>query len=80
MAMSNAAGEPKTMTKIKEKFLIDARGRKTAVVVDIASYRALLDRLDDLEDALDLDEAVRASTSFRSYDEIRAELKQRGRL
>ena len=33
--MSNAAGEPKTMTKIKEKFLIDARGRKTAVVVDI---------------------------------------------
>lgn len=45
-------------------------GRKTAVVIDLAAYEALMEHLEDLEDALQLDEAARSAKSFRSYDEI----------
>jgi len=68
------------MAKVKEKYLVDKNGRKTAVLLDIASYRALVEHLEDLEDALELDEAVRSAGSFRPYDEIRAGLKQSGKL
>ena len=66
--------------KPKQRFVVDERGRKTAVVLDIAAYQALMEHLEDLEDTLELDEAVRSSKSFRSYDEIRAEMKNTGRL
>jgi len=38
-------------------------------------YRKLLQRLEELEDALDLDEAVEAAKGFRDYNEIRTELQ-----
>ena len=68
------------MLKPSEKFIVDRKGRKTAVMLDVASYRALLDYVEDLEDALELDEAVRSAKSFRPYDEIRRELKTEGKL
>ena len=48
-------------------------------------YRSLMQRLQDLEDALDLDRAVETATDFREYTEIRAEIipstpEQRGRV
>jgi hypothetical protein len=64
----------------KTKYLTDEKGRKTAVLLDIREYQRVLQRLEELEDALSLDEAVRDSQSFRDYGEIRAELKQEGRL
>jgi len=64
----------------KAKYLIDDKGRKTAVLLDIKEYQQFLQRLEQLEDALSLDEAVRSAQSFRDYREIRAELKQAGRL
>ena len=39
-------------------------------------YRALIQRLQALEDALELDEAVETATGFREYAEIRAELQK----
>ncbi len=41
----------------------------------IKDYRALMQRLQDLEDALDLDRAVETATGFRPYTEIRAGLQ-----
>ena len=63
------------MLKIKPKYVVDEKGRKTAVVLSIKDYRALMQRLEDLEDALDLDRAVEAATGFREYTEIREELQ-----
>ena len=68
------------MRKPSEKYLVDKTGRKTAVMLDVASYRALLEYVEDLEDALELDQAVRSAKSFRPYDEIRQELKNEGKL
>jgi heme oxygenase len=66
--------------KMKEKYVIDEKGKKTAVVLDIASYKTLLEHVEDLEDALELDEAICSTKSFRSYDEIKADLKRTGHL
>jgi len=59
---------------------MDEKGRKTAVLLDIREYQRFLQRLEELEDALSLDEATRTAQSFRDYGEIRAELKREGRL
>ena len=62
------------------KYLVDKRGRKKAVLLDIKEYSRLVSRLEELEDTLDLDEAVRTARSFRDYQEVREDLKREGRL
>jgi hypothetical protein len=64
----------------KAKYLTDEKGRKTAVLLDIREYQRVLQRLEELEDALSLDEAIRTAQGFRDYGEIRAELTREGRL
>lgn len=68
------------MITLKEKYVVGAGGKPTAVVLDIRSYRRLLRHIEEMEDALELDEAVRTAKSFRPYAEVRAELKKDGRL
>ena len=63
------------MLSVKPKYLVDEQGKRTAVVLSMRDYRKLLQRLEELEDALDLDEAVEAAKGFRDYNEIRAELQ-----
>ena len=65
------------MLNINPKYLVNEKGRKTVTVLSMKDYRSLMQRLEDLEDALDLDEAVETATGFREYTEIRAELRQR---
>ena len=57
----------------KTKYLVDEKGRKKAVLLDIKEYQRFLQRLEELEDALSLDEAVHTAQSFRGYNEIRAD-------
>lgn len=68
------------MLNIRPKYLVNEKGRKTAAVLSMKEYRALMQRLQDLEDALALDEAVETATDFREYTEIRAELQSEGKL
>jgi hypothetical protein len=64
----------------KAKYIVDEKGRKTAILLDINEYRRFLQRMEELEDALSLDAAIRTAQSFRDYDKIRTELKREGRL
>ena len=68
------------MLNIRPKYLVNEKGRKTAAVLSMKEYRALMQRLQDLEDALELDEAVETATDFREYTEIRTELQSEGKL
>ena len=68
------------MLNIRPKYLVNEKGRKTAAVLSMKDYRALMQRLQDLEDALALDEAVETATGFREYTEIRTELQSEGKL
>ena len=68
------------MLDIKPKYLVNEKGRKTAAVLSMKEYRALIQRLQDLEDALALDETVETATGFREYAEIRTGLQNEGKL
>jgi len=64
----------------KAKYIVDEKGRKKAVLLDVKEYERFLQRLEELEDALILDEAIQTTQSLRDYGEIRHELKREGRL
>ena len=68
----------------KPKYLANAKGRKTSFVLSISDYGPLIQRLKDMhqeiEDALELDQAVETATGFREYAEIREELQRDGKL
>ena len=68
------------MTTTSARYIIDGKGKKKAIVLDIREYSRLLSRMEELEDALELDAAVRAVNEFRDYQEIREELLKEGRL
>ena len=68
------------MLNLNPKYLVNTKGRKTAVVLSMKEYRLLIERLEDLEDILEMDEAVETETDSRDYREIRAELKKAGKL
>ena len=59
------------MRRGKPMYVVDEQGRTKDVLLDIATYRALLKRIEELEDALELDETVRTETEFRLYETIR---------
>jgi len=64
----------------KVKYIVDEKGKKKAVLMDIKEYQHVMRRLEDLEDALDLDIAVRETRIFKDYRVIREELKKEGRI
>ena len=68
------------MVAVKEKFIVDEKGKKKSVVLDLGDYLRLIEHLEDLEDALELDRAEREAKSSRDYKEIRAELVREGKL
>ncbi|RKU26198.1 hypothetical protein C6499_13865 [Candidatus Poribacteria bacterium] len=68
------------MLNINPKYLVNTKGRKTAVVLSMKEYRLLIEYLEDLEDTLEMDAAVETETDSRDYREIRAELKKEGKL
>ena len=55
----------------KHKFLIDEKGRKKAVVLDLKEYKNILEMMEDLEDANDLLSAEREATAFTPYEKFR---------
>ena len=57
--------------KAKPKYLIDGKGNKKAVVLDIKEYKSIMELIEDLEDANDLLRAEREATSFIPYDKFR---------
>ena len=62
------------MLNINPQYLIDHKGEKTAALLLIKEYRLLMQRLEDLEDMLEMDAAVQTETDFRDYLDIRADL------
>ena len=64
----------------RPKFLVTSNGRKEAVLLRIGEYKLLLERIEDLEDAMALDRAERTSKKLLPYSEIRGRLKRAGKL
>jgi len=62
---------PGTMENIKPKYLIDEKGHKKAVVLNLKEYKNILGLLEDLEDANDILRAERKATAFTPYEKFR---------
>jgi hypothetical protein len=62
---------PGTMENIKPKYLIDEKGHKKAVVLNLKEYENILGLLEDLEDANDILRAEQKATGFTPYEKFR---------
>lgn len=68
------------MLKINPQYFVDDKDEKTAVLLTIKDFQLLMQRLEDLEDTLEMDAAVKTDTEFRDYQDIRADLIKEGML
>ncbi len=68
------------MLKINPQYLVDDKGEKTAALLTIKEFQLLMQRLEDLEDTLEMDAAIETETEFRDYQDIRADLIKEGKL
>lgn len=72
------------MLMSRPRYLASEKGRKTSFVLSISDYGPLIQRLQDMqqdiEDALELEQAVETTTGFREYAAIREELRTEGTL
>ena len=68
------------MKKINPQFLINEKGEKTAALLSIKEFRLLMQCLEDLEDILEMDAAVKTESEFRDYKDIQADLIKEGKL
>jgi PHD/YefM family antitoxin component YafN of YafNO toxin-antitoxin module len=62
----------------KAQYIVDEKGRKKAVLLSIKEYKSLIARIEDLEDAIELDKAVRDAKSFKEHNEFMKELGDEG--
>ena len=63
------------MASAKEQFIVDAKGRKTGVVLPLRRYRALMEDLHDLAVV-----AERRDEETITLEEVKARLKKDGVL
>ncbi len=61
----------RTIEIVKPKYLIDKKGRKTDVVINLKDYENLLEFIEDLEDANDLLKAEKKAIRFTTYEKFR---------
>lgn len=55
----------------KPKYLIDEKGHKKGVLLNIKEYKHMIELIEDLEDTNDLLRAEREATSFTPYEKFR---------
>lgn len=58
------------MTQLKEKYIIDEEGKKTAVVLSLKEYNKLMEELEDFEDRLDLEKAQKGAKGFTLLEDF----------
>ncbi len=69
------------MIEFNERYITDANGKRTAVILDIATFEQLLDELEDLEDIRAIYEAkeaiARGEEELIPWEQVKAELEAR---
>jgi hypothetical protein len=64
------------MSPVKNiEYVTDSKGKKTKVVVDIATFGRIQDEIEDLEDALALEKAKKDATGFKKWKDFVKELR-----
>lgn len=69
-----------TVKGIHPQFVIDDQGKARSVVLSIEEFDALMELVEDANDAEALDLAVESSTELRDFSAVLADLKRDGLL
>jgi hypothetical protein len=56
------------MIKVKEKIVLDEKGKKSSVILDIKDYEKLIDYIEDLEDVVAYDRAKKAGGEIIPFE------------
>ena len=64
------------MSKFKESFLIDDKGKQIGVILDIAKYRKLLEEIEELESIRAYDAAKAAKDEAIPFEQAISEIEQ----
>jgi len=61
----------KSIENVNLEYIINKKGNKKAVILNLKEYEKILELLEDFEDANDLLRAKREATSFIPYERFR---------
>ncbi|HKP72173.1 MAG TPA: hypothetical protein VJT82_04490 [Pyrinomonadaceae bacterium] len=64
------------MSTYKENFIVDEKGARVGVVLDITDYQKMLEDLEELEAIRAYDEAKASGDEVRPFEEVIAEIEQ----
>jgi len=67
------------MISIQERFVVDERGQRLSVLLDIATYRRLLEELEELESLRAYDAAKASGDEAIPFEQAVAEIEQNRR-
>jgi len=62
------------------RFVVNEQGNREAVLLSMEEYSRLIAYLEDLEDSLELKQAMEKDTEFTDYDEFVTTMKNQGKL
>ena len=77
--MAKTAAKGKTNVTGREKFIVDEKGQRVGVVLDIAEYQKLLDQLEELADVRAFDEAKASGEEAIPLDQALREIERKRR-
>ena len=63
------------MIRIRERTVVDAKGRKVSVLLNIRDYKRLLDYLEDIEDVIAYDKAKMTRNEIIPFEQAIKEIE-----
>lgn len=66
-----------TMARTKEKFVVNSRGKRVSVLVDIEEYQAMLRDLEELESIRAYDQAKESGDEAIPFEQAISEIEER---
>jgi len=66
------------LPKLKEKYVVNAKGKRVGVILDIKEYEKLLADLEELQDIRAYDEAMASGEEAIPLEQALEEIKRRG--
>lgn len=67
------------MIEIKERYVIDEKGKRTGVILDIKDYKKILDELEELESIRAYDSAKASGDEAIPFEDAVKEIEHRRR-
>ncbi|MDI6760427.1 MAG: hypothetical protein QMD05_06340 [Candidatus Brocadiaceae bacterium] len=68
------------MIKIHTRYITDTEGKPSEVVIPVKEFKALLKHLEEMEDALELERAIKEAEELVPWEEFKKGLRKSGKV